>query len=97
MAAKLAAASAGSRPSAAAGGGATAPALNRRSTRPTLQPSLRPLDLQDSRSLHDLSFYHVIGLGEETWPYSRLPSAIPDGRCARAYARPRQSLLPRPR
>ena len=43
MAAIPAAASAGSRPSAAAGGGATAPALNRRSTRPTLQPSLRPL------------------------------------------------------
>jgi len=43
MAAKSAAVSAGSRPSAAAGGGAIAPALNRRSTWLTLQPSLRPL------------------------------------------------------
>src|SRR3954447_24277992 len=32
-----------SRPSAAEGGGAPAPALNRRSTRTTLQPPFRPL------------------------------------------------------
>ena len=43
MAARSAGASGGSRPSAAGGGGATAPALNRRPARPTLQPSLRPL------------------------------------------------------
>ena len=43
MAATPAAARAGSRPQAAAGEGTTAPALNRRSPRPTLQPPPRPL------------------------------------------------------
>jgi hypothetical protein len=42
MAATPAAASAGSRPQAAASGGATAPAWNRQSLWPKLQPSLRP-------------------------------------------------------
>jgi hypothetical protein len=44
MAALPAAAGGGSRPQAAEGGGAQAPALNRRPRRPTIQPSLRPLN-----------------------------------------------------
>jgi hypothetical protein len=42
-------------------------------------------------SLHDLSFYHVIGLGEETWPWSaREPTSPVPPWLARSTSAPDQ-------